>query len=502
MINNPFANLYMIMTPPASSSSSSSTDEPSSLLQTRYCELYKRYEEYHQSHLLKFYPDLTNDEKHSLLNQLESIPIETIDSLFQSAQNNAHCVKSDDIQPFRGAVGDVGKVRIETNAWEVGVEAVRLGKVAAVTLAGGQGTRLGFAGPKGKYVLPQFSSSLFGVVAQRIVRLKSIASSSEGESCVRLPWYIMTSPLNDAETRQFFRSNSYFGLDEEDVVFFKQGTLPCLDFEGKVLLKTKSEVAEAPDGNGGIWTQMKNDNLTADMRKRGVDYLHIFSIDNALVRPADPTFVGYCINESADCGNKVLWKSHAFEKVGVIAEIHGRPQIVEYSDMSQSLCEKVDENGKLLFGAGNICNHFFTVDFVENMIMPSVEAASLYHIAKKKISCVDISTGVDIKATENNGIKLETFIFDVFPLSEKMAVLNVNRDEEFAPVKNAPDADVDSPYTARKMISDLAKKYAIAAGYVLTGDVQSDECEISPLTSYSGEGIDGNGKSLVCPFRM
>jgi len=241
--------------------------------------------------------------------------------------------------------------------------------------------------------------------------------------------------------------------------------------------------------------------VLADMEKRGIKYIHAFGVDNALVKPADPTFVGYCIQQNADCGNKVLWKCSPGEKVGVVATKGGKPCIVEYSDISKEMSEKKGDDGRLAFGAGNICNHFYTLDFLTNVVVPNL--GNMYHIARKKIPYYDESTKSTVKPTENNGIKLESFIFDIFPLSKSMAVLDVSREEEFAPVKNPPGTDSDSPDTARRLFSNVAKKWMKDAGAVLTGDVESDLCEVCPMKSFNGEGLEEySGKEVQCPFSV
>jgi UDP-N-acetylglucosamine/UDP-N-acetylgalactosamine diphosphorylase len=312
----------------------------------------------------------------------------------------------------------------------------------------------------------------------------------------------MTSPINHEETIDFFKENEYFGLSDRDILFFQQGMLPCLTEDGKIIMETSSKVAMAPDGNGGIYPSLKNSGMLDDMTNRGIKYLHVFSIDNALTKIADPVFIGYCMNQNADCGNKVVWKSGPHEKVGVIAEKSGRPCVVEYSEITTEMVERTDDQGRLLFGAGNICNHFYTLDFLRDKVVPNL--GNLYHIAHKKIPFYDQSTQQTITPESNNGIKLESFIFDIFPLSERMAVLDAVREEEFAPVKNAPGSTSDSPDTARAYLSQQAQKWVIDAGGTLTGEKDSGTCEISPLTSYAGEGLEElvQGKEIACPFTL
>jgi UDP-N-acetylglucosamine/UDP-N-acetylgalactosamine diphosphorylase len=225
--------------------------------------------------------------------------------------------------------------------------------------------------------------------------------------------------------------------------------------------------------------------------------------------PFNTAFVGFCISRNADCGNKVVWKTGAHEQVGVMALRDGKPCIVEYSDIDTDTAEQRDPNtGKLLYGAGNICNHFFTVDFLRDVVLPNMNA--MYHMARKKIPFYDSEKNQTVTPTTNNGVKLESFIFDVFPLSDRMAIYEVKRNEEFAPVKNAPGSPADSPDSARQMISDQALRWVTRAGIILhNGDRKertdyNNLCEISPLVSYAGEGIEEQlkGQEIVCPFNL
>lgn len=388
--------------------------------------------------------------------------------------------------------------------FKTGLTAVAEGKVAVVVLSGGQGTRLGFDGPKGMYNIGLPSGkTLFQLQAERLLGVCALASSAGcgGDGgAPRIPWYIMTSPLNDAATRDFFASNKFFGVPESDVFFFSQGTLPCMTREGKIILESAGRVAMAPDGNGGIYPALQQKGALADMRARGVDCLHVFSIDNALVRVADPHFLGYCIENGADCGNKSVWKSEPGEKVGVVVKRGGKPCVVEYSEMDQAACERRDGAGKLVFGAGNICNHYFSRAFLEDTVLPGM--ADMYHVAHKKIPAADGDLGETRKPSANNGIKLESFIFDVFPLSRNMVLFEAARAEEFAPVKNAPGTATDSPDTAREMISEQAKRWALAAGAKLEEGAEG-LCEVSPLVSYGGEGLEQRVGELVgVPFHL
>jgi UDP-N-acetylglucosamine/UDP-N-acetylgalactosamine diphosphorylase len=323
------------------------------------------------------------------------------------------------------------------------------------------------------------------------LKLGQLAASKIGKEKVSIPWYIMTSPMNDQVTKDFFKEKDYFGLDPADVIFFAQGTLPCMTKEGKIMLESGSAVGKASDGNGGIYGAMLQSGNVADMKKRGVKYAHVYSVDNAIAKVADPMFMGYCISQGADVGNKVVWKANWDESVGVVAKRNGKPHVVEYSELSEDMAKQSDAGGKLVYGAANICNHFYTVDFLENCD----DSMLTYHVAHKKIPYAGPDGGT-IKSTEKNGIKLECFIFDAFPESKKMAVLEVDRAEEFSPVKNAPGNPVDSPDSARLMISTAHTKWIKAAGASVENS-SGKLFEISPLVSYGGEGLESQQDTAI-----
>ncbi|KAL7466954.1 hypothetical protein ACHAXS_007224 [Conticribra weissflogii] len=466
-----------------------------------------------QSHILTHLSDasIPTSAKLSFLRSVDEIPLEKLPSFLSGALAEEEKLKTADpasappdekIEPFSGtaastASADASTAQLLEQAHRTGLDAIASGRVAALLLAGGQGTRLGYDGPKGMYDLGLPSGrTLFRLMAERLKRLGAL--TGRGDRAV--PFYVMTSPLNHDRTAAYFRQHDDFGLD---VAFFPQGTLPAMTDDGKLILESPTQLAVAPDGNGGIYPAMVRHDVLSDMRKKGIRYVHAFGVDNALVRPADPTFVGYCILQNADCGNKALWKTSPDEKVGVLASKGGRPCIVEYSDMSREMAElRSEKDGRLLFGAGNICNHFYTLDFLEHVVVPNL--GNMYHVARKKIPYYCERRKETVKPAENNGIKLESFIFDVFPLSKSMAVLDVRREDEFAPVKNPPGSDVDSPDTARRLFSNVAKKWVMEAGGTLVGDLESDLCEVGPLTSYGGEGLEDlvKGKEVVCPFSL
>jgi UDP-N-acetylglucosamine/UDP-N-acetylgalactosamine diphosphorylase len=260
------------------------------------------------------------------------------------------------------------------------------------------------------------------------------------------------------------------------------------------MLSTASSVSVAPDGNGGLYAAIRQSPSTApssrtvlqDMHARGIQYIHAYCVDNCLVKVADPVFLGYCIEKGAACGAKVVRKEDPHESVGVLAMRDGAFSVVEYSELSKEKAEQRDqETGELAYRAANIANHFYTLDFLDQV--ESMEAEMAFHIARKKIPTVDLSTGKAIKPDTPNGMKLELFVFDVFPFTKTLGVLEVPRQEEFSPLKNAPGSKSDNPETSRRDIYGQQKRWLQAAG----ADVKEGvEVEVSPLVSYNGEGLE------------
>lgn len=377
---------------------------------------------------------------------------------------------------------------------EIGLEAIRKGQVGVLLMAGGQGSRLGSSEPKGCYDIGLPSGkSLFQIQAERIKRLHDVAGvPSNGAK--RIPWYVMTSGPTREATELFFEEKNWFGLNKEDVIFFDQGVLPALSNDGKLLLSTKSSLAVAPDGNGGLYAAIRqplspslpNTSVLTDMRARGIKYVHAYCVDNCLVRVADPVFIGYCIDKGAACGAKVVKKLTAHESVGVLALKGDVYSVVEYSELSKEMAEIIDQStGDLAFRAANIANHFYTTDFLDSV--EAMETEMVFHIARKKIPTIDMETGEFIKPTEPNGMKLELFVFDVFPFTKRLEVLEVGREDEFSPLKNGPGSTSNNAETSRNDLLAMHARWLRAAGAELEDGVQ---VELSPAITYSGEGLE------------
>jgi UDP-N-acetylglucosamine/UDP-N-acetylgalactosamine diphosphorylase len=287
-------------------------------------------------------------------------------------------------------------------------------------------------------------------------------------------------------TQEFFEKNNYFGLKKENVVVFEQGVLPCISNEGKILLESKSKVAVAPDGNGGLYQALIQSGVVADMGKRGIQHIHAYCVDNCLVKVCDPVFIGFSASKNVDIATKVVRKRNAKESVGLILQKNGKPDVVEYSEISSEDAEAKDskDHNLLKFRAANIVNHYYSYKFLESI--PEWAKKLPHHVARKKIPFVNTETGETVKPEKANGIKLEQFVFDCFPFLtlEKFACMEVKREDEFSPLKNARGTGEDDPDTSKQDIMTQGKKWVQAAGATVVSEDQKDGIEVSPLISY------------------
>lgn len=341
--------------------------------------------------------------------------------------------------------------------------------------------------------------SLFQIQAERILRLEELAFIETGRKG-HITWLVMTSECTRESTLDFFNKHSYFGLLEENVIIFEQFMLPAFTFGGKIILADRYKISMSPDGNGGLYRALRDHKVLDLIEKRGIEYVHAHSIDNILVKVADPYCLGYCADNNADTCVKVVEKTVPDEPIGVVCLVNDRWKVLEYSEISSELAEERGDDGSLVFNAGNICNHVFSVAFLRKIATHHIMDLEL-HIAKKKIPTID-EAGTPVKPRIPNGIKMEKFIFDVFPFAEKLVVWKVNREEEFSGLKNADDVGKDCPATAKKHLFNLHRSWIEKNGGKFdTADV---ECEISPLVSYQGEGLEKlvRNKTFRSPFLL
>ena len=399
-------------------------------------------EKHGQEQLLETYSRLSDEDiKQELLDDILTIDFKQVEKLYESSKEKPSFTNYT-IEP----INYVDKSKLTEDEYkeyeEIGTKIIKDGKLAVVTMAGGQGTRLGHTGPKGTFDLGlDTHKSIFEI-------LTDILIDARKKYNVNIPWYIMTSDENDEETQKFFKKNNFFGYPEECIIFFKQGKLPMLSTDGKLLINEQGRIKEAADGHGGIFQSLLKDGMIYDMKTRNIEWVFIGGVDNVLVKPVDPILIGLTVKNNMKAAVKSIVKAHPHERVGVFCRRNGKPSVIEYSEISTEMAEEVDENGELKFGESNTLNNLFSLDAIEKVSQVDLP----YHIAFKKASYMD-ENGEIIKPDEPNAYKFEAFLFDAFELLDDIAVLRVKREEEFAPVKNA-EGD-DSPETARKLYIDF-----------------------------------------------
>jgi UDP-N-acetylglucosamine/UDP-N-acetylgalactosamine diphosphorylase len=396
-----------------------------------------------QEHVLRFYDRLEHAGKRQLTEQLAALDLPAIAELAETyVRNKPPAALPKDIQPvkaFPRRAGDAQKSLYE-QAEQRGRQLVNEGKIAAFLVAGGQGTRLGYDGPKGQFpVTPIKNKPLFQVFAEQLL--------AHGRDAGRaVPWYIMTSDANDSATRAFFLANNHFGLDPADVFFFIQGMMPAFGMDGRLLLAEQDSLALSPDGHGGSLRALHKSGALADMRRRGVEHLSYFQVDNPLVQCVDELFLGLHDLTGSEMSSKTVTKAHALEKVGNFVIGDGALRVIEYSDLPEKLALATDPAGKPLFNSGSIGIHAMAVGFIERL-NDGGRLSLPWHRAEKKVPCVSDS-GEPIKPEKPNAVKLEQFVFDAIPVARNAMVYETERGEEFSPVKNAEGAD--SPATCRR----------------------------------------------------
>lgn len=481
----------------------------------------KILKEHDQLHLLKCYNELNQEDQQVLLESISSLDFARVEEMYSKYKNSKDVAdKLDDlVKPVPNeAYASISTCsKDDKELWvNTGLAEIADSKVGVILMAGGQGTRLGVPYPKGMYNVKMPSQkSLYHIKAERLLKLQKLAmekTDKEGS----ITWYIMTSEATMGQTVEYFKKNDFFGLKESNVKFFEQFTLPCMDFNGKVLLSAKNKVAQSPDGNGGLYRALVNRGILADMISRKIEHIHVVGVDNILTKIADPAFIGLSKIKGADCGAKVVHKSSPNEAVGVVCKVDDHFQVVEYSEVSHQTSHKTDKDGNLIFNSGNICNHYFTVQFLTKVCNDEKDLP--LHIAKKKIPFVNDENELT-KPTQPNGIKMEKFVFDVFKYSKSFIVMDVPREDEFAPLKNADGAANSTPLDSRKSLTYLHHRWLVDAGAVVcrpNGEVYNPPTslsevdgeypvvvEISPMVSYGGEGLEKySGQRLTSPIHL
>lgn len=397
-----------------------------------------------QSHLLAFWDRLSDPQRDRLLDDLDQIDLERCAALVDSHVRSRPVVHiPEHIEPPASLPEQprADQAGMYADARAAGAAAIRDGRVATFTVAGGQGTRLGFDGPKGAFcVSPIRNVTLFQVFAEGLLGVRRRYGR-------RLRWYIMTSPTNHEETGAFFDQHEFFGLDPDDVMFFRQGQMPTFLPDGRIALAERHRIALSPDGHGGSLRALARSGALEDMRKHGIDVISYYQVDNPLTKAVDPLFIGLHLLTGSEMSSKAMHKAHDTEPVGNFCLVDGKVGVIEYSDLPEDLARSKNPDGTRRFDAGNVAIHVLSRAFAERLTAPGATVHLPWHRADKKVPTVDAG-GNPVTPDAPNAVKLERFIFDALPLADNPLVLFTSRGEEFSPVKNSDGND--SPATSRR----------------------------------------------------
>lgn len=387
-----------------------------------------------QEHLLQYFDELDEAQQTGLLNQIEALDLSLLDLIKDGVKE----VPKGKLAPLGAVTLDEIKEKKDTYK-KRGLEAIRQCQVGAVLLAGGQGTRLGLDKPKGMlnvgihkelYLFEQLVNNLMEVVK---------------EADAWVPLFVMTSEKNNADTVAFFKEKDYFGYNKDYVFFFVQEMAPSVGYDGKILMEAKDRLSTSPNGNGGWFSSLVKAGLLDKINELGVKFLNVFAVDNVLQKMADPVFVGATLEAGAVCGSKVVAKADPNERVGVLCLEDGRPSIVEYYEMTDEIIHSRDDKGNLLYNYGVILNYLFDVKTLTDILNRSMPT----HVVEKKIPYIDEKAEL-VKPQEPNGYKFETLVLDMIHMMDNCLSFEVEREHEFAPIKNA--TGVDSLESARKLM--------------------------------------------------
>ncbi|MCH5280833.1 MAG: UDPGP type 1 family protein [Lachnospiraceae bacterium] len=399
-----------------------------------YTEASEKLKSFGQEHLLRYFDELSKEEQEGLLQQIE----ETDFSVIEALANRDKAAKKGQITPTTSL--EIQEIEAKKDKYEsLGIKAIQDGKVGAVLLAGGMGTRLGSNDPKGVFDIG-ISKPLY--IFECLIRNLMEVVEKTG---AWIPLFVMTSDKNHDKTVSFFKEHEYFGYREDRIWFFKQEMAPAVDENGKILLEEKGRLSTSPNGNGGWFVSLSRNGLLDVIHQMGVEWLNIFAVDNVLQKIADPVFVGAVLESGVEAGSKVVRKASPDEKVGVMCLEDGRPSIVEYYELTDEMREEKNEKGDYAYNFGVILNYLFSVSALERIMSHKLEL----HVVKKQVTCLD-GEGRQIKPEEPNAYKFEQLVLDMIHDLKSCLPFEVIREREFAPIKNA--TGVDSVETARELL--------------------------------------------------
>ena len=394
--------------------------------------------QYNQLHIIKWLNNLDESKKKELIDQINNIDLHQISELYDNAKKEIE-LKENKIEPIKYLDKQKMDEKTKLKLSALGEKIIRNGEYAVVTMAGEQGTRLEHPGPKGTFKLDVYGKGkyLFEILAENL-------KEANKKYDVVIPWYIMTSKENNTETVEFLEKNNYFGYEKESVIIFEQGELPLIDLEGKLLIGKDGKIKEASDGNGGVFSSLRTTGALADMKERGIKWVFIGGVDNALLKMADTILLGMAIDKNVQIASKSVVKANPHEKVGVFCKMNGHPKVIEYSELPEKMAEELDNNGELKYGESHIMCNLFTIGAIEKISKEPL----IYHSAIKKNTYLDENKN-EVIPKESNSYKFEAFIFDAFEFFDDIAILRGKREDDFAPVKNKEG--VDSPRTAKEL---------------------------------------------------
>lgn len=426
-----------------------------------------------QGQVFRYFDELDADGQAQLLAQAASIDLVEVDLLVAEHVNGEHTssVNLDGLTPapYTALPANGGDQGQWDAAVEAGSAAIAAGRVAAFTVAGGQGTRLGYDGPKGTYpVTPVSQKTLFQVFAEKIAR--------SGERFgVTIPWFILTSEINNDATVAAFKESDYFGINADSVHFIVQGLVPAVDYEGKILLAEKSKIAMTPDGHGGSLRALVRSGAVAQMEELGVDCVSYFQVDNPIIQCIDPAFIGFHVLGQSELSSKMVPKAYALEKVGHFCMQNDSALVVEYSDMPNSMQEETNADGSIRFNGGSVAIHIFDRAFIARAGSTTSDLQLPFHRADKKIPSID-ADGNMVHPDAANGVKFEMFVFDALPLAKNPVIIEAARADDFSPVKNAEG--VDSPQSSKQDQLRMFARWLRAAGE----EIETDETGLPAVT--------------------
>ena len=400
---------------------------------------------YGQTRTLKILENVDKETRKKIIEELHDINFIQLKELYNNIKEEAE-VNVGELKPIKSLNPDKITKEEKEMYENVGADILRNNKFAVVTMSGGQGTRLGYKGPKGTFkidVEPQ-AKYLFEIIVDTLQRANKKYN-------VTIPWYIMTSNENNDEIVKFMEEHNYFGYDKEYIGFFEQGELPLITEDGQILLDENYNIKKASDGNGSIFKSMYIKGVLEDMKTKGIEWVYIGSIDNVLLKMVDTLLMGVAIKEGSEIATRSIFKNCPTERIGSLCIQDGKVKVIEYSELPQDMIEAKDEDGEILFGESHVMCNLFSIKALEKISLQNLQ----YHKAHKKYSYLD-ENGKLVEPEEPNAYKFEYFIFDSFEFFNQISIVRVKREEDFAPVKNKEG--VDSPATASKLYNEYWRK--------------------------------------------